>query len=140
MPALAGASSSPSASFIAENPIDKENFTASCSKAEAIALRLIARAEQTSFGLKAKLERRGFEAAVIKEVIEQLLNRELLNDERFAGLWIRSCLNRKALSPLRLLASLRKRGIDRHSSLKAMEKVLDHETEYALLLDRKSVV
>ena len=120
---LAGASNSLNASFIS-----------TCSKAEKAALRLIARAEQTSFGLAVKLERKGFEAAVVREVIEQLLDRKLLDDERFAELWIRSCLVRKAPSPIWLQASLMKRGIDRDSSLRAIKKVLDYDTEYALLL------
>ena len=81
-----------------------------------------------------KLERRGFDRAVTQEVISRLFDRKLLNDQRFAELWIQSCLNRKTVSPLWLLVSLGRRGIDRDSSLKALKAVLDHETEYALLL------
>ena len=70
----------------------------------------------------------------MEEVISSLSARKLLDDERFAELWIRSCLSRKAPSPFWLLVSLGKRGIERHFALKAIEKVLDQETEYALLL------
>ena len=122
---------------------DSLRFAAACYKAEKIALRLIARAEQSCLALTAKLEKRGIEAAVVRAVISHLTDRELLNDVRYAELWIRSRLGsyhgkrpgsgRKALSPLWFLSSLGKRGIDRASSLSAIGKVLDGETEYALL-------
>ena len=109
-------------------------FAAECNKAEKIALNLIAKAEQSSLSLTFKLEKRGIEAAAAKAVVSGFLEKNLLNDERYAELWIRSCLARKTRSPLWLLVSLEKRGIDRSSSKKTIKKVLDEETEYALLL------
>ena len=110
-------------------------FAADCYRVEKLALRLIARAEQHSLGLTAKLERRGSRAAVVRAVISRLLDRNLLDDGRYAELWIRSRLAlRKAPSPRWLRASLRKRGIDRNSLSAALDGVLDPETEYALLL------
>ena len=110
-------------------------FASSCYLAEKVALRLIARAEQSSLGLTAKLERRGYDSPIVKAVASRLLERNLLNDERFAKLWIHSRLSYgKAQSPLWLRVSLGKKGIDRNLSLKAVEDLLDPETEYALLL------
>ena len=119
-----------------ELPVDEEEafrFAAACYRAEKAALRLIARAEQNSLGLTAKLERRFHDKAAVRAVVTSLLNRNLLDDERYAELWIRSRL-RKAPSPAQLLVSLGKRGIGRDSSREAVKKVLDPETEYALLL------
>jgi regulatory protein len=110
-------------------------FASSCYQAETAALRLIARAEQSVLGLTAKLERRGCDSPVVKAVILRLLERNLLNDERFAKLWVHSRLSYgKARSPLWLRVSLGKKGIDRNLSNKAVESLLDPETEYALLL------
>ena len=110
-------------------------FASTCYRVEKIALRLVARAEQNSLGLAAKLERRGYNAVVVKAVISRLLDRNLLDDGRYAELWIRSRLAMgKAPSPRWLLISLGKRGIDRYLSREALGKVLDPETEYALLL------
>ena len=109
-------------------------FAAECYQAEQIALRLVARAEQNSLGLTAKLERRGYGAAVAKAVVSCFLDRNLLNDGRYAELWIRFRLTSGKVSPRWLLVSLGKKGIDRGSSLKALREVLDPETEYALLL------
>ena len=119
-----------------DNPENTENsrFNVSCHKAEESALKLIARAEQNSAGLSTKLELKGFDSVVIKTVISDLMNRGLLNDERYAALWLHSRLAKQVQSPKWLLLSLRKRGIDKHSSLKALEKTLDPETEYTLLI------
>jgi len=109
-------------------------FAAACYRAEKAALRLIARAEQNSLALTVKLEHRSFDAAVAKAVVSRLLDQNLLDNERYAERWIRSRLAlRKAPSPQWLLAALGKRGIDRKSSIKALGKVLDPQTEYELL-------
>jgi regulatory protein len=109
-------------------------FDADCIKAEKIALRLIARAEQNSSLLAAKLEKRGIDPFIARRVISGLLGKKLLDDERFAEHWIRAHLGGKRVpSPLWFLASLQKRGIDRQTSRNAINKVLDEETEYSLL-------
>jgi len=114
---------------------DAFRFAAVCYRAERAALRLIARAEQNSLGLTVKLERRKFDTAVTKAVVSRLLDQNLLDNERFAERWIRSRLAlMKPPSPQGLLVALGKRGIDRKSSLKAIDKVLDPQTEYELLL------
>ena len=119
------------------NPAEEEifRFAASCYRVEKAALRLIARAEQNSLGLTAKLGRRGYDRAVVNAVISGLQNRNLLNDRRYAEHWIRSRLaSGNAKSPRWMRASLGKRGIDRNSSAGALDEVLDPETEYTLLL------
>lgn len=109
---------------------------AACYRAEKTALRLIARAEQNSFGLRAKLERRGCKTKVAKAVVSRLLERNLLDDQRYAELWIRSRLStRKKISPRRLEISLRRKGIDRDSLRKALENSLGPEIEYNLLVN-----
>ena len=111
-------------------------FDAECLKAEKIALRLIARAEQNSSGLAFKLEKRGIDPSIARKVISGLLEKKLLDDERFAERWIRAHLGaKKALSPLWFLVSLEKRGIKREISLNAVDKILDEEAEFSLLLE-----
>ena len=108
---------------------------ASCLKAEKAALNLIARAEQTKFGLTAKLKRKGFETMVVKTVVSDLLERSLLDDSRYSELWLRSRLAQNRIkSPLEVMISLGRKGVERASSLEAIKKVLDEETEYNLLL------
>ena len=104
-----------------------------CLRAEKNALRLIARAEQCCGGLKRKLEKRGHDTACINAVIERLCSLSLLDDSRFARLWLESRL-RITRSPRQLLSSLCSRGIDRDDAQTALKNVLDDEAEYALLL------
>jgi regulatory protein len=103
-----------------------------CLRAEKAALRLIARAEQCTSGLSRKLEKRGHERTCVNAVISRLSALRLLNDSRYAGLWIESRL-RLARSPRRLLISLCARGIDRDDAQAALKKVLDEETELSMI-------
>ena len=66
-------------------------------------------------------------------MLERLCELNLLNDSRFSRLWLESRL-RLPRSPLRLLAGLCSRGIDRDDAEAAIKEVLDEDTEYALLL------
>jgi regulatory protein len=100
--------------------------------AEKIALRLIARAEQCSAGLARKLIKRGYDTACVNIVISRLLELKLIDDRRFARLWLESRL-RLARSPRRLISSLYSRGIARDDAEAALNAVLDEETEWALL-------
>jgi regulatory protein len=101
-------------------------------RAEKTALRLIARAEQCSGGLARKLKKRGFDTVSINRVISQLAELDLLDDSRFARLWLQSRL-RFTRSPRRLLSSLCARGVDRNDAETALKAVLDKDTEFALL-------
>jgi regulatory protein len=108
-------------------------FAATCLRAERAALRLAARAEQTIFGLSRKLKRRGFKAPCVSAVLRRLADLDLVNDRRFAGLWIQARLARRMESPRRLLAGLRGRGIDRDDAEAALKAALNFQTESALL-------
>jgi regulatory protein len=107
-------------------------FASACLRAEKAALRLIARAEQTSFGLTRKLVKRGYEAACVSAVLSRLIELELVDDGRFARLWLESRL-RLARSPRRLLSALAGRGISHEAAEDALKTVFDEETELALL-------
>jgi len=110
-------------------------FDADCIKAEKIALRLIARAEQSVAGLTAKLEKRGIDPYTTRQVISSLQSGNFLDDTRYAERWIYAKLKaKKPLSPLWFLVSLEKRGVKREICLAAINKVLDEDTEYSLLL------
>jgi regulatory protein len=109
-------------------------FAARCLRAEKKALRLTARAEQSVFGLSRKLERAGFDGPCVRAVLARLCELDIVNDGRFAELWLSSRIAMKADGPRHLLAGLRGRGIDRDDAESALKKLLlDTETEAALL-------
>jgi regulatory protein len=101
-------------------------------RAQKIALRLIARAEQCTSGLKRKLEKRGCEETAVNEVIAGLSEKNLVNDSRYARLWIDSRL-RFARSPHRLLVSLCAKGIEKDEAETALKEAIDEETEWKML-------
>ncbi|MDR2484198.1 MAG: recombination regulator RecX [Treponema sp.] len=117
-------------------PVEEEEafrFAGACFQAEQTALRLITRAEQTSFGLSAKLERRGHSPSSVRAVISHLTERKMINDRRYAELWLQSRLSRKAESPRRLITALCSRGIDRTVAAETLTSVLHFEGESGLL-------
>jgi regulatory protein len=96
-------------------------------------LRLIARAEQTCLGLTRKLEKRGYDSACVRGVISQLCESGLLDDRRYARLWLDNRISRQRTSPRRLLIALSVRGIDRDDLSLALKEALDDEAEFLLL-------
>jgi regulatory protein len=108
-------------------------FAAACYRTERIALRLVARAEQSAFNLARKLERRGHSASSVRAVLSRLRELEIVSDKRYAELWIRSRLSRRAESPRFLTTALRGRGIDKEDLRSALKSVLNPENEWTLL-------
>jgi regulatory protein len=110
-----------------------------CYRAERAALQLVARAEQTRSGLSHKLERKGLDSAHIRPALDYLESLEILNDRRFAELYLGGKL-RRALSagrtklcPRKLFSSLLNRGISADTARRAMKAALDREGEITLL-------
>ncbi|MCL2139355.1 MAG: recombination regulator RecX [Treponema sp.] len=114
-------------------------FASACLRAEKNALQLIARAEQYCFGLRLKLEKKGHKPSCVRAVIDRLCSLGLLDDSRYAKLWLESRICRavgglqSVSSPWRLLTALASRGIDRDVIEPALRQALDEETELQLL-------
>jgi SOS response regulatory protein OraA/RecX len=97
------------------------------------AFRLAARAEQFSAGLSLKLQKKGHGRADIKAAVDSLVVAGMLDDQRYACLWLEGRIKRRADSPRRLLASLCGKGFDRAAATQALKKTLDADTEITLL-------
>jgi regulatory protein len=108
-------------------------FASACLRAEKTALRLIARAEQSTLGLKLKLEKRGHDSACARHVITRLCESGLMDDRRYACLWLDARISRQRTSPRRLFIALCARGIDRDDAALALKKALDDDAELQLL-------
>jgi regulatory protein len=118
---------------IAPDEEERFRFAAACLRAEKAAFRLVARAEQSVFGLSRKLEKAGHPADCVRAVAARLRELDILDDRRFARSWLRSRLACKADSPRKLLAGLRGRGIGRDDAARALKEALGTEDEAALL-------
>jgi regulatory protein len=107
-------------------------FAEECFAAEKAALRLVARAEQSSSALTYKLQRRGYGASAAGVVISRLLELNLVNDGRYAELWLRYRMRRGSTGPRALAAALRQK-VGRESAEAAFRAALTPDVEAALL-------
>ncbi|MDR3247532.1 MAG: recombination regulator RecX [Treponema sp.] len=117
------------------SPDEEESFrfASACLRGEKAALRLVSRAEQTSLGLRRKLEKTGYPSACVQAVLARLEELEILDDSLYARMWLQSRVTRKAESPRRLLAGLRSRGISRQDAEAALREVLSPAAERTLM-------
>jgi regulatory protein len=93
--------------------------------AREYALGLIARAEQHAAGLSLKLQKKGYCKAEIRSVVEALSEEGMLDDIRYARLWIESRIKRKSPSPRELISALCGKGINRNTADAALKGVFD---------------
>lgn len=102
-------------------------------EAEKRALALLARAEQSAYMLRLKLEARGFREKAVRLALDKLGSEGLLSDSRFAEAYAASRLARRAEGPASLVAALRGRGVSGDAAKAAVAAVLGPE-ERALAL------
>ncbi|MBK5936426.1 MAG: recombination regulator RecX [Halorhodospira halophila] len=75
-----------------------------------VALRLLGRREHTRRELAQKLARRGFDPGEVEPVLEALVDEGLLDETRFAEVFVRSRVER-GQGPVRIAQELRQRGV-----------------------------
>jgi len=76
-----------------------------------VAVKLLSRREHSIQELRRKLARKEFSNGVIDAVVSNLQEADLVSDARYAEVFVRSRINRGD-GPMKVLASLRERGID----------------------------
>ena len=74
------------------------------------AIELLARREHSRLELKQKLTLREFESAEIEALLDELTKKDLLSDERFAEMVVRSRKN-AGFGPKKIMLELQARGI-----------------------------
>ncbi|GHV86115.1 hypothetical protein AGMMS50230_17230 [Spirochaetia bacterium] len=123
------------------------NHAAACLTAEKAALRLISRGEQYQAGLERKLALRKHHPEAIRVVLDRLTALNLVNDRRYAELWLKYRLGRNSRGssfsgnrgssgnrgPRFLGMQLRAKGINRECAEAALEAVFTPDAEAALL-------
>ena len=85
------------------------------------ALDLLSFSEHSSFTLSVKLRQRGFEPAVVSDVIAMLEEKKYIDDCRFGELWVRSRLKKNPCGRSALVSGLRAKGL----SAPLAEQVID---------------
>jgi len=110
-------------------------------EAENKALGLLARSPHSTWGLRGKLLRRGYDRELIERVLERLAAAGYLNDAEYAREWLRQRLRRHPEGRPLLLAGLLQRGVERGTAESALNSVFDSQAEaeaVRTLLDKLS--
>ena len=94
------------------------------SAAELAAVALLARRDFASGELSAKLSERGFEAAVVEELVSRLRARRLLDDARYAGHFVQYH-SARGQGPVRIRRDLQAVGVEAALVEAALETVPD---------------
>ncbi len=89
-------------------------------KAKDSAFRYLSKRLHSASELRTKLIRKGYHQEIINKVIEELKQKSLLDDEKFAKVFIEERSIKKKIGIYKLKAELFKKGIDRN----IVEKVL----------------
>lgn len=77
------------------------------------------------------LQRKGFDSAVISAVLAEMEQWRYIDDRRFTGEFIESCL-RRGWGPLRVRFALRSKGIDKETVEEGIERYYNPEEERAM--------
>ena len=95
--------------------VDQGKFTDAYNKS----LDFLSYREHSELELKNKLLKKGFESSLIYEVIDILVARKLVNNERFADAYV-SSRKRKGFGPKKIFFELQQRGIQESISDKVI--------------------
>lgn len=97
--------------------------------AERLAMRYLSRAEQCRAGLYSKLIKKDVDKASAQECLDFLEKVGYLNDERFAGAWLRSRSTDHCEGRLRLSVELTARNVERTAASKALDEFFSENDE-----------
>jgi len=90
------------------------------------ALNFLARREHSQLELKQKLQTRGFDATVVQNVLDKLIEQNLLSDQRFGECYAAERI-RCGYGPLRIQQELQQRGVN----TRLIDEILSHyQTEW----------
>ncbi|MFW6172711.1 MAG: regulatory protein RecX [Elusimicrobiota bacterium] len=78
------------------------------------AFRYLKYRERSKYEVEKKLLNEGFEKDIVENIIEELLEKNIVNDKRFTRMYVEDSLNIKQKGPYRIDKELRKFGIEDH--------------------------
>lgn len=107
--------------------------------AETKALRLCARAEQYSQGLKAKLLAAGYDVECARTVVKKMQDSGFVDDSRYAAAWAETRARRGGAGPAAIAAALRARGVGEDAIRRAIAAI-DWDDVLARALDRECAI
>ncbi len=104
------------------------------SYARDLCFRQLGMMERSVDQLRKSMEKNLVPAEIIEETLDSFQNSNLVNDERYAGMYVRSKFNEKATSRRALRQELRRKGIDQEVADEALLEI-DDEAETRAAMD-----
>ena len=95
----------------------------------AAAIRILGHRFNSVAELRVKLRAKKFEREVIDETINRLRTEKWLDDERFAGAYVRTRQNRK-IGPRRIARELAAAGVDQETARNVIAEHADENANY----------
>jgi len=105
--------------------IDKEKF----SQARNKAFQLLSYRERTIKEIEDRLSKKDFEEDVIKAVVDFLLEKDYLNEERFSEMWIRSRKKHHPRGRKLIYKELKNKGVNQRLINNALNEHLSNQEE-----------
>jgi len=105
--------------------IDKEQF----SKARNKAFKLLSYRERTIKEIEDRLRKKDFSEVVIKKVVDFLLEKDYLNEERFSEMWIRSRKKHHPRGRKLIYKELKNKGVNQRIINSALDQHLSNQEE-----------
>ncbi|ODS50046.1 MAG: regulatory protein [Halanaerobium sp. 4-GBenrich] len=105
--------------------IDKEKF----SQARNKAFKLLSYRERTIKEIEDRLRKKDFEEEIIKAVVDFLLEKDYLNEERFAEMWIRSRKKHHPRGRKLIYKELKNKGLNQRIINNALNQYLSNQEE-----------
>jgi len=93
------------------------------------AFHLLSYRERTIKEMKDRLRKKNFSAEIIEKVISYLLDKDYLNEERFAEMWIRSRINHHPRGRKLIYKELKNKGVENRIINTSLDEYLSREKE-----------
>jgi regulatory protein len=97
---------------VSDNIIGKLKQIESFTKAKNDVIRFLSYRPRSEWEIYNKLKRKKYSGITIKEIINWLKEKNLINDREFSLMWIKDRMASKPLGKLRIKKELRQKGID----------------------------
>ena len=99
---------------------------------------ILARRDHSEHEVRMKLAKKGFSEVQIDEAIEILCDQKLIDDEKFAAMYVTNTLRFKNVGPRWLVHKLKEKRIATELIEPAVYGVIDEDKEHALATDAAS--
>lgn len=111
------------------DPLEPETTT----KAVNVASNLLSYRPRSRYELQQALKRKGFEPDIIQNALAKLEDNQLIDDARFAGLWVQDRIRSGRRSRVYTRGELQQKGIDSETIQQAISEYTDADEQEVIV-------